>query len=197
MDYLRLLETQEKIVSYHERLKAKISYLDKNGYRKLNSYYFLSAEVAAYKLLDNWLTAMDRGQDQENGEICDFLELIERVIDEDYDSYETYEADLSMPLWSYLTKGLEGEALLNFNMELFIVASLAEVANGTSVDNCLLVSMDTSDLKDPNLISYAYSLAHDYLISFSNERLEEFAKNGFGISTMKGDLYKLHFNLFQ
>ncbi len=197
MDYLELLETQEKIVSYHKRLRNKISYVDENGCRKLSSYYFLSAEVAAYKLLDNWLKAMDSDLDEPDDEIIHLIDLIESLLEEDYEDFDAYEADLSMPLWYHLTKEFEGEAFLNFNLELFLVASMAEVAKGMPVEECLFVAMDTSDLKDPNMVSYAYSLAHDYLISFSNERLEEFALDGYGINPAKSELYKLHFNLFQ
>lgn len=197
MDYLELLEAQERIVSFHERLRDRISYVDESGYRKLDRYYFLSAEVAAYKLLDNWLKAMDRGSEEIDDKIRNLLDLIETLLEESYEDFETYEAEISMPLWSCLTEGFEGEALLNFNLEVFLVASLAEVAKGTPVEECLFTTMSDDDLKDPTLISYAYSLAHDYLISFSDESLEEFAEGGLGVNSAKGELYKLHFNLFQ
>lgn len=197
MDYLELLETQERIVAYHQELKDRISYIDSNGNRKLDRYYFLSAEVAAYKLLDLWMKAMNRGQDNIDDEARDLLALIERVLMEDYEDFETYETDLSMPLWSYLSEGFESDALHNFNLEVFLVASLAEMAKGTRAEDCLFVTTNDADLKDPNFISYAYSLAHDYLITFSNERLEEFAAKGFGICPANGELYKFHFNLFQ
>lgn len=197
MDYLELLEAQERIVTYHHELKEMISYIDDGGKRKLDRHYFLSAEVAAYKLLDLWLRKINKGEEVIDEETHELLDLIDRLIRKDYEDFDTYEADLSMPLWGYLSKGFKSEALQNFNLEVYLVASLAEIANGTKIEDSLFVAMNDADLKDPEFMAYAYSLAHDYLISFPNERLEEFAKEGFGICPSNSELYKFHFNLFQ
>lgn len=197
MNYLELKKAQERIATLEKQLKEKISFIDENGNRKLNPYYFLSAEVAAYKLISSWVKKMQRWEDFIDDDVLQLLELIEGLIDESYEDYDSYEADYSMTLWYELSKTYKGEAVANFNAEIFVIASLAEVAQGTLPENTLICTVSDEELTDANWASYAYSVAHDYLISLSKEQLEEFARSGFGINASKGELYKLHFNLFE
>ena len=196
IDYLEIMETQERIIDYKNRLRDRISIADDAGNRKLNPYYFLSAEVAAYKLLCSWEKQARESIDFVDEGIRDLLDTIEMLIDESYEDFETYEAEISMPLWYELSKSFEGEALTAFNAEIILVASLIESKQGTDPSETLICTMSDEELTDPNLASYAYSIVHDYLISLSKEKLEKFAAEGFGLNSDKGELYKLHFNLF-
>ena len=197
MNYLEQVRIQEKIASFKDQLREKISYLDECGNRKLNSYYFLSAEVAAYKLLSSWNKRMLSGEDVIDDEVKYLLDLIEALINEEYEDYSEYESEISMPLWYRLISGAEGDSYIEFNREVFIVASMAEMSKGTDLNDTLAATINYYDLEDPNIVSYAYSLAHDFLISMDNEAFETFAKQGFGKDLGKGELYKFHFNLFQ
>lgn len=197
MNYLEQVRIQEKIASFKDQLREKISYLDECGNRKLNSYYFLSAEVAAYKLLNSWNKRMLRGEDIIDDEVRYLLSLIEALLNEEYEDYSEYEAEISMPLWYRLISGAEGDSYIEFNKEVFIVASMAEMSKGTDLNDTLAATINYFDLEDPNIVSYAYSLAHDFLISMDSEAFETFAKRGFGKDLSKGELYKFHFNLFQ
>lgn len=197
MNYLEQVRIQEKIASFRDQLREKISYLDDCGNRKLCSYYFLSAEVAAYKLLNSWNKRMLSGEDVIDDEVKYLLDLIEALINEEYEDYSEYESEISMPLWYRLISGAEGDSYIQFNREVFIVASMAEMSKGTDLKDTLAATINYFDLEDPNIVSYAYSLAHDYLISMDNESFETFAKQGFGKDLGKGELYKFHFNLFQ
>ena len=196
MDYLEIMETQERIISYKNRLRDRISTVDDAGNRKLNPYYFLSAEVAAYKLLCSWEKQIKESVDFFDDANRELLDTIEILIDESYQDYETYEAEISMPLWFELSKDFEGDALRAFNAEIILVASLIESKQGTDPSETLICSMSDEELTDPNIASYAYSIVHDYLISLSKETLEKFAAGGFGMNSDKGELFKLHFNLF-
>lgn len=197
MNYLEQIRIQEKIARYKDQIRDKISYVDECGNRKLNSYYFLSAEVAAYKLLNNWNKRMLRGEDVISDEVKYLLTLIESLLSEEYEDYSEYEAEISMPLWYRLISGAEGESYFEFNKEVFIVASMAEMSHGTELESTLAATVNYDDLGDPNIVSYAYSLAHDYLISMKTDAFEVFAKQGLGKDLGKGELYKFHFNLFQ
>lgn len=197
MNYLEQVRIQEKIASFKDQLREKISYLDECGNRKLNSYYFLSAEVAAYKLLSSWNKRMLSGEDVIDDEVKYLLDLIEALINEEYEDYSEYESEISMPLWYRLISGAEGDSYIQFNREVFVVASMAEMSKGTDLKDTLAATINYYDLEDPNIVSYAYSLSHDFLISMDNEAFETFAKQGFGKDLRKGELYKFHFNLFQ
>ena len=197
MNYLEQVRIQEKIAVFKDQLRDKISYLDDCGSRKLSSYYFLSAEVAAYKLLNSWNKRMLRGEDVIDNEVKYLLALIEALINEEYDDYSEYESEISMPLWFRLISGAEGDSYIQFNKEVFIVASMAEMSNGIDLENTLAATINYYDLEDPNIVSYAYSLAHDYLISMKTNAFEVFANHGLGKELGKGELYKFHFNLFQ
>ena len=197
MDYLEWMKLQENIISYAEQLRGKISFVDPEGRRKLDPYYFLSGEVAAYKLLSSWINSMRRGNDVVNERVGDLVDLIRKLVEEDYEDYQIYEAEISMPLWYELMKSFKGDALSNFNSEILVLASIAEVRSGILPENTLICTMTDDELTDANLVSYAYSLVHDYLIGLSREDLELFAQKGFGLNADKGELYKLHFNLFQ
>lgn len=196
MDYLEMMEIQERIIGYKKSLKERISYVDAKGNRKLNPYYFLSAEVAAYKLLSTWEEQIKTDPEAVNDGIIELLDLIEMLVKESYKDYQIYEADISMPLWFELSKGFGGEALAAFNAEVIVMASLIESVRGAEPNQTLICSMNDEELTDPNLASYAYSIVHDYLISLSREELKAFADTGFGLNASKGELHKLHFNLF-
>ena len=196
MDYLEMMEIQERIIGYKKSLKERISYVDAKGNRKLDPYYFLSAEVAAYKLLSTWEEQIKNDPEAVNDGIIELLSLIEMLVNESYEDYQSYEADISMPLWFELSKEFGGEALAAFNAEVIVMASLIESVQGAEPNQTLICSMNDEDLTDPNLASYAYSIVHDYLINLSREKLEEFANKGFGMGSNRGELYKLHFNLF-
>lgn len=196
MDYLEMMEIQERIIGYKKSLKERISYVDAKGNRKLDPYYFLSAEVAAYKLLSTWEEQIKDDPEAVNDGIIELLDLIETLVNENYEDYQSYEADISMPLWFELSKGFDGEALAAFNAEVIVMASLIENMQGSEPNQTLICSMNDDDLTDPNIASYAYSIVHDYLIGQSKEKLEQFAETGFGMNSSKGELFKLHFNLF-
>ena len=196
MDYLEMMDIQERIIDYEKRLKDRISYIDDQGNRKLDPYYFLSAEVAAYKLLRLWKKKLDDDLDVLDDHVSDLLDLIKQLVDESYESYEIYEAEISMPLWYELAKENADNAISSFNAEIIVMASYIETIKGVDPSETLIVSMNEEELVDPNSVSYAYSIVHDYLISLSKEKLEEFAEAGFGLNANRGELYKLHFNLF-
>ena len=196
MDYLEMMDIQERIIDYEKRLKDRISYIDDQGNRKLDPYYFLSAEVAAYKLLRSWKKKLDDDLDVLDDHVSDLLDLIKQLVDESYESYESYEAEISMPLWYELAKEYSDNAFSSINAEIVVMASLIETKQGIDPRETMIVTMSDEDLTDPNSVSYAYSIVHDYLISLSKEKLEEFAEIGFGLNAQQGNLYKLHFNLF-
>lgn len=196
MDYLETIEIQEQIIGYKEILKERISYVDEKGRRKLDPYYFLSAEVAAYKLLIIWEEKLQSDLEAIDDDVTDLLDLIEMLVNESYEDYQIYEAEINMPLWHELCLGFGGEALAAFNAEIIVLASLIESKQGTDLNDTLICSINDEELTDPDFASYAYSIVHDYLISLSSEQLEQFAETGFGLNSSKGELYKLHFNLF-
>ena len=129
-------------------------------------------------------------------DVTDLLDLIEMLVNESYEDYQIYEAEINMPLWHELCLGFGGEALAAFNAEIIVLASLIESKQGTDLNDTLICSINDEELTDPDFASYAYSIVHDYLISLSSEQLEQFAETGFGLNSSKGELYKLHFNLF-
>lgn len=197
MDYLQAMEIQEQIIYLEKSLKEKISYIDDKGNRKLDPYYFLSAEVAAYKLLSTWHKRMQTDLEAISEEVAELLDLIKMLVDESYEDYQTYEADISMDLWYQLAKNFSGDALVSFNAEIIVLASYVESLSEIDPSETLICKMSDEELTDPNLASYAYSIVHNYLISLSRENLESFAEMGFGLNASKGELHKLHFNLFQ
>ena len=196
MDYLEKVKAQKRIKQYHEALRDRISTVDSVGNRKLNSYYFLSGEVAAYKILSSWMKRMYRGEDviDENAEML--LSCIGNIVSESYLDYDEYEEN-SYYCWKELMLSFGGEALRDFNVTLFVLASIAELESGMEVEDTLIAGTSESDSLNPNLAAYAYIVAHDYLISKSDEELQRFADSGFGINGCESDLYKLHFNIFQ
>lgn len=198
MDYLELTTIQQRIIDLEKLFKERISYLDENGHRKLNSYYFLSAETAAYKLLSSWVKRMRTGEDFIDASIIALVDRMQWLADAEYgENYDEYEAEYNMELWMTLLDGEEGLAFHNFNMEVFLIASLAEVMQGhETVEDCLICTIGEGDKKDPVILSYAYAVAHDWVMQMPDDERERFAQKGYGINT-DSDLYKLHFNLFQ
>lgn len=198
MDYLELTTIQQRIIDLEELFKGRISYLDENGHRKLNSYYFLSAETAAYKLLSSWVKRMRTGEDFIDESIIALVDRIQWLADAEYgEDYDEYEAEYNMELWSALLDGEEGLAYRNFNMEVFVIASLAEVFQGHETEEtCLICTIGEDDKSNPVILSYAYAVAHDWVMQMPDDERERFAQKGYGINT-DSDLYKLHFNLFQ
>ena len=184
MDYLEQMRALQRVEDYKAALRDKIS-VSEGTARKLNPYYFLSAEVAGYKLLTHW----DKVPQEDTSTL---LDVIERLVNEDYADFDEYETEISMPLWEALTRGYEGAAYADLNNEVFLVATIAELKNGTPPDSTLGALMVGNDLIDPLMVSYAYSLAHDFLISQGPQFLERFAE--MGIATP--NLHRLHFKLF-
>ena len=184
MDYLEHMRALQLVQDYKQALQDRISTVEGTA-RRLRPYYFLSAEVAAYKLLTMW----DRVPQEDAPYL---LHLIGRLVEGDYADFQEYESDISMPLWEALASGYAGEAYANLNLEVFMVATVAELASGMPAESTLAATMDSSDLRDPVQVSYAYSMAHDYLISQGPQALESFAENGLETPC----IHRLHFKLF-
>ena len=199
MDYLKLIDIQQQVIELESTFKERISYLDENGNRKLDSYYFLSAETAAYKLLSSWVKRMRADEDFIDESIEKLVDRIQWLADAEYgEDFDIYESEYNMELWEAVLTGEDGIAYQNFNMELFIVASLAEVELGYETEEtCLITTIGEADKLDPVILSYAYATAHDWIMRMPAERRDKFAREGFGLNAKDSDLFKLHFNLFQ
>lgn len=196
MDYLVKMKAQKQIKQYQEILRDRISTVDSEGNRKLNSRYFLSGEVAAYKILSSWIKRMYQGEDVVDENIETLLACITNIVYESYLNFEEYEEN-SFYCWKELMLSFGNESLRDFNRILFALSTLAELESGAEIDDVLINGINETDLLDAGLTAYAYTVAHDYLISKSDEELQRFAESGFGINGHENDLYKLHFNLFQ
>lgn len=196
MKYLEKMKIQEKMREYHSALREKISVVDSSGKRKLNSFYFLSGELAAYILLNSWIKRMRKGQEIINEVTKEDFLIITNIVNESYLDYEEYEEN-SFYLWHQIMCTLGSEAMREFNTLIYALATLAELESGLEESVTLIANVNDSDLMDPDLTAYAYSVAHDYLISKERDFLQRFAEAQFGINEYEGELHKLHFNLFQ
>lgn len=198
MNYSELMKIQSSIIEDKKHLKNIISSIDANGNRKLDSRYFLSAEVAAYKILQTLEKRMIEGNEIPE-DINDTLQIIDEVTKGEYATdYDYYETECNMQLWEIVLKEEQGTALHNLNVEIITMASLAEVQKGyESPENSLIARISEEEVDDPKVLTYAYSIVHDWLMSLSEDESERIVNSGFGINANGSYLYKLHFNIFQ
>ena len=198
MNYSELMKIQTLIIEDKKQLKNIISYIDADGNRKLDSRYFLSAEVAAYKILQMLERDMLQGKELPD-DIGETLQIIDEVTKGEYGTdYEYYETECNMQLWDRVLKEEQGIALHNLNVEIITMASLAEVQRGyESPENSLIVRISEEEVDDPKVLTYAYSMVHDWLMSLSEEESKKVVNSGLGLNAGDSYLYKLHFNLFQ
>lgn len=197
MKYLELIAIEKRMYSNREYLKELISYIDENGYRKLDPYYYLSAEVAAYKLLCYWIKHFDLDNEVIDDKQLEALDFIDTLINKGYkEDYEYYESELNVYLWHMLLQTIDSKVAYEIHIELFCIAHYIEIGQGTPKDETAFMLAEPQDLSDANQVSYVYSIVHDYLFSLSHEERIEFVENGLGLSERNQELYKLHFGLF-
>lgn len=194
LTFKELSEAQQDIVSYKDKISAIIGYVDESGNRKIKPEHFLSGEVAAYKLLSSWEKKMLKGEHcfidrrvlmtlREIGWLIEFSlegDFADSVI---VSSYE----DSSCVLWMELLEDKDSSTNHAINVDVIVTAAAALMFRDVPDEENDFLQSDYSDAADSEFLSYAYSVAHEWLLSLPQDIFEKMMKDT--------EIYRLHFHL--
>lgn len=198
LDYSDIMALQEKVANYREQLRCIISTDDENGHRKLNPIFFLSGEIAAYKLLCQWYKSMLRNEDFITKDVVQSLQSIEALldyrtdefsIDEVEEGYETH----SQLLWYELFQSQYDDSIVALNKEIiqlfFILQLFREAVFG---DKPFYDEIYEDEAENDAFMGEVYSLTHAMIMKLPQNCITAALE-----MTKNSKLYKLHFDMFQ
>lgn len=134
LSYKELSAIQEKIVEYRNELRELISLVDERGHRKLNPIFFLSGEVAAYKILNIWYKQMLSNEFEVTKQVADTLNNIDCLMEarkgdfrikEDEEDYESW----SQLVWYDLFDYQYNDSVVDINKEIIKFSWLMQAGN--------------------------------------------------------------------
>lgn len=198
LSYKQIQDAQYQIVEYKKAISDLIGYLDESGHRKLRPEFFLSGEVAAYKLLNRWEKEMHKGNDIVNEDVIRALCEIDWLLrwrERDFADSEVVDAyeELSNELWFRLMKDGVDESGCELHREIIWLADLCEAVRGCPDDLNDYLGL-TEDSEDYEIfLSTAYNIVHMFVMEIPERLRDEMVNTLF----QKTEIHKLHFNLFQ
>ena len=192
MDYKELVAIQEKIEKYRKDLRQIISNVDEDGHRKLNPIFFLSAEVAAYKILNIWHKKMMKGEDIFDDSFSFTLGDIETMFEyregdfSDDAVRESYEESNQL-LWYDLFDYSYDMSLKTINKEIIGLYNILLIATSREGEE-----KEYWCINDDAEMGIIYTEAHDMIMSLEPQLLEAML-----MVFEQTKIYKLHFDIFQ
>ncbi|MCI8450917.1 MAG: hypothetical protein HFJ74_00045 [Eggerthellaceae bacterium] len=202
MSFMQLRDLQHRIIENKAILSSRIGYVDEHGHRKLDPKFFLSGEVAAYKLLNTWEKAMMRGDNSLASNVQETLEQIEALCQysqQDFANpivlhdYERLSAELWMKLFDVV--GID-DSMHDINVSIGIMSALFQYDHEIPVEELEYIEgIDKAEYTDSVRLARAYSHAHRWFMEARREEVEQMMAI---FRHMHGkDLHKIHFDLFQ
>lgn len=195
LSYKELSAIQEKIVGYRNELRELISLVDERGHRKLNPIFFLSGEVAAYKILNIWYKQMLSNEFEVTKQVADTLNNIDCLmearkgdfrIEEDEEDYESW----SQLVWYDLFDYQYNDSVVDINKEIIKFSWLMQAGNSIPQEKMRYCPADAEDDAEMGII---YTDTHNMFMNLEPQQLKLMV-----IEMMKlTKLYKLHFDIFQ
>lgn len=195
LSYKELSAIQEKIVGYRNELRELISLVDERGHRKLNPIFFLSGEVAAYKILNIWYKQMLSNEFEVTKQVADTLNNIDCLMEarkgdfrikEDEEDYESW----SQLVWYDLFDYQYNDSVVDINKEIIKFSWLMQAGNSIPQEKMRYCPADAEDDAEMGII---YTDTHNMFMNLEPQQLKLMV-----IEMMKlTKLYKLHFDIFQ
>lgn len=195
LSYKELSAIQKKIVGYRNELRELISLVNERGHRKLNPVFFLSGEVAAYKILNIWYKQMLSNEFEVTKQVADTLNNIDCLMEarkgdfrikEDEEDYESW----SQLVWYDLFDYQYNDSVVDINKEIIEFSWVMQAGNGISQEE---MRYCTADAEDDVEMGIVYTDTHNMFMNLEPEELKLAV-----IEMMKlTKLYKLHFDIFQ
>lgn len=195
LSYKELSAIQEKIVGYRNELRELISLVDERGHRKLNPIFFLSGEVAAYKILNIWYKQMLSNEFEVTKQVADTLNNIDCLMEarkgdfrikEDEEDYESW----SQLVWYDLFDYQYNDSVVDINKEIIKFSWLMQAGNSIPQEKMRYCPADAEDDTEMGII---YTDTHNMFMNLEPQQLKLMV-----IEMMKlTKLYKLHFDIFQ
>ena len=195
LSYKELSAIQEKIVEYRNELRELISLVDERGHRKLNPIFFLSGEVAAYKILNIWYKQMLSNEFEVTKQVADTLNNIDCLMEarkgdfrikEDEEDYESW----SQLVWYDLFDYQYNDSVVDINKEIIKFSWLMQAGNSIPQEKMRYCPADAEDDAEMGII---YTDTHNMFMNLEPQQLKLMV-----IEMMKlTKLYKLHFDIFQ
>lgn len=195
LSYKELSAIQEKIVGYRNGLRELISLVDERGHRKLNPIFFLSGEVAAYKILNIWYKQMLSNEFEVTKRVADTLNNIDCLMEarkgdfrikKDEEDYESW----SQLVWYDLFDYQYNDSVVDINKEIIEFSWLMQAGNGISQEEMRYCPANAEDDVEMGII---YTDTHNMFMNLEPKELKLAV-----IEMMKlTKLYKLHFDIFQ
>lgn len=194
LSYQESMAIQEKIVSYRDSLREIISIVDDKDCRKLNPIFFLSGEVAAYKILNIWYKQMIENKfDITNnvllvlGEMETLLEVREKDFsDEAVES--TYE-EFNQILWYDLFDYHFDTSISEINYDIIGIYHMLQIANDVPIDE---LEDDDWKINDDAEMGIIYTETHRMFMDLE-PKLQDVILEVIRLTK----IYKLHFDLLQ
>lgn len=196
LSYKELTELQMKVVEFKDKLRDIISQLDERGHRKLNPIFFLSGEVAAYKLLCSWFKQMTANRFEVTKDIQIALADIESLLDvreQDFTdtSVEDWYEECSQSLWYSLFDSQFNDSIVEVNFEIIELSWVVRLLSAPSLDVAEVLT-DYSAAYDDVEMGIIYTETHNMIMNLEPQKLEI----ALGVID-KTRIYKLHFDMFQ
>lgn len=195
LSYKELSAIQEKIVGCRNELRELISAVDECGHRKLNPIFFLSGEVAAYKILNIWYKQMLSNEFEVTKQVTETLGNIECLMEarkgdfrikEDEEDYEGW----SQLVWYDLFDYQYNDSVVDINKEIIEFSWLMQAGNDIPQEKMRYCPADAEDDVEMGII---YTDTHNMFMNLEPQQLKLMV-----IDMMKlTKLYKLHFDIFQ
>lgn len=195
LSYKELTNIQEKIVGYRNELRGLISAVDENGHRKLNPIFFLSGEIAAYKIVNIWYKQMLSNEFKATKQVIDALGNIGCLmkarkgdfrVKADEEDYEYW----SQLVWYDLFDYQYNDSVVDINKEIIEFSWLMQAGNDIPQEEMRYVLADAEDDAKMGII---YTDTHNMFMNLEPPQLKQAV-----IEMMKSTkLYKLHFDTFQ
>ena len=195
LSYKELTAIQEKIVGYRSELRELISEVDEKGHRKLNPIFFLSGEIAAYKIVNIWYKRMLSNEFKETKQVIDTLGNIGCLmkarkgdfrVKADEEDYEYW----SQLVWYDLFDYQYNDSVVDINKEIIEFSWLMQAANDIPEDEMKYCLADAEDDAEMGIV---YTDTHNMFMNLEPQQLKLMV-----IEMMKlTKLYKLHFDIFQ
>ena len=171
------------------------SLVDERGHRKLNPIFFLSGEVAAYKILNIWYKQMLSNEFEVTKQVADTLNNIDCLMEarkgdfrikEDEEDYESW----SQLVWYDLFDYQYNDSVVDINKEIIKFSWLMQAGNSIPQEKMRYCPADAEDDTEMGII---YTDTHNMFMNLEPQQLKLMV-----IEMMKlTKLYKLHFDIFQ
>ena len=198
LSYKEINEIQEKIVKLREKVRDSVSYLDANNHRKLNFRYFLSGEVAAYKILNRWHKQMQTREYEPNKENLQTLKEIEILIEysakdfEDEEIVDGYEEFNQLLWYNVFSNEFKNKKTIEINIEIIQIFEMVDlISSELNIYRKYPIEIEYSWANDTIEMGGVYAELHKRIMKLPKEMYEVISK-----VFSETEIMKIHFNLF-